>query len=139
MRIVLDTNVIVSALIWRGPPYELLQMAIDGVADLCTSLPLLDELHEVLMRDHLSTRLGQRHVSVEDAVTLYGDLAFIVSPILTPRVVPGDADDDHVIAAAIAARADLLVSGDRHLLILGSHRSIRIVTPAEAVRLIADI
>jgi len=91
------------------------------------------------MRDHLSTRLGQRHVSVEDAVTLYGDLAFIVSPILTPRVVPGDADDDHVIAAAIAARADLLVSGDRHLLILGSHRSIRIVTPAEAVRLIADI
>jgi putative PIN family toxin of toxin-antitoxin system len=139
VRIVLDTNVIVSALIWRGPPYELLQMAIDGVADLCTSLPLLDELHEVLMRDHLSTRLGQRHVSVEDAVTLYGDLAFIVSPILTPRVVPGDADDDHVIAAAIAARADLLVSGDRHLLILGSHRSIRIVTPAEAVRLIADI
>lgn len=117
----------------------MLQTAIEGVADLYTSLTLLDELHGVLMRDHLSMRLGQRDISVEDAVTLYGDLAVIVSPIVTPRVVPGDADDDHVIATAVAAGANLLVSGDRHLLMLGSHQSIRIATPAEAVILVAGI
>jgi len=59
-----------------------------------------------------------------------------VSPPAAPREVPGDPDDDQVIVAAVAAGADLLVSGDHHLLALGSHQNIRIVTPAEAVRLL---
>jgi predicted nucleic acid-binding protein len=59
-----------------------------------------------------------------------------VSPAAALRVVPGDADDDHVIATAVAAKADLLVSGDRDVLALGTHQGVRIVTPAEAVRLI---
>lgn len=137
MRIVLDTNVVVSALTWGGPPYQLVQMAIDSDVVLCTSLPLLDELQEVLLRDHLSSRLRQRQTSVEEAIVLYGKLAVTVSLIATPRVVPGDADDDQVIATAVAAQADLLVSGDRHLLVLGSHQNIRIVTPAEAIRVIS--
>jgi putative PIN family toxin of toxin-antitoxin system len=137
VRIVLDTNVVVSALTWGGPPYQLVQMAIDSDVVLCTSLPLLDELQEVLLRDHLSSRLRQRQTSVEEAIVLYGELAVTVSLIATPRVVPGDADDDQVIATAVAAQADLLVSGDRHLLVLGSHQNIRIVTPAEAIRVIS--
>ena len=55
-----------------------------------------------------------------------------------PRVVPGDIDDDQVIAAAVAAMADLIVSGDRkHLLPLGKHQGIDIVDAAEALRRIA--
>ena len=136
MLIVLDTNVVVSALIWGGTPNRLVQMAIDGDIVLYTSPELLDELLEVLKRQHLASRLGSRHTSVAQAVALYGDLAVRVSPGSAPRVVPGDADDDHVIAAAIAARADFIVSGDRHLLSLGHHQTVRIVTPADAVRLI---
>ena len=49
-----------------------------------------------------------------------------------PRVVPDDADNDHVIACAVAARADIIVSGDKHLLNLREYRGIRIVTPALA-------
>jgi putative PIN family toxin of toxin-antitoxin system len=136
VRIVLDTNVVVSALIWGGTPERLVQMAIDGDVELCTSRYLLDELREVLQREHLSSRLGPRYASVEEAVTLYGELAVAVSPTLVPRVVVEDADDDHVLAAAIAGSVDLIVSGDRHLLALGAHKNIRIITPAEAVRLI---
>jgi len=59
----------------------------------------------------------------------------LVEPAAVPRVVPGDADDDQVIAAAVAARADLIVFGDRkHLLPLGSHEGIPIVEAAEAIR-----
>ena len=61
-----------------------------------------------------------------------------VSPLATPRVVPGDVDDDHVIAAAVAGSAEIVVSGDRHLLSLGSHQSIGIVNAAEAVRRVED-
>jgi len=136
VRIVLDTNVAVSALIWGGTPFRLLQLAADGDVLLCTSPALFAELREVLTRAHLASRLAQQHASVEQAVTLYGALAIGVSPAAAPRVVPDDADDDHVIAAAVAAAADLLVTGDRHLLTIGQHHGIRIVTPAEAIRII---
>ena len=60
------------------------------------------------------------------------------APTDVPRVVPGDVDDDQVIAAAVAAQANLIVSGDRkHLLPLGSHAGIAIVDAAEALRLIS--
>ena len=61
-------------------------------------------------------------------------MAISVWPLATPRVVPGDADDDHVIAAAGVGDAEIVVSGDRHLLSMGSYRGIGIVNAAEAVR-----
>ncbi len=132
MRAVLDTNVVVSALIWGGKPFTLCQAAAEGDALLFTSLVLLDELRSVLARGHLAIRLQSRLSSVERAVALYGCLATVVTPSDTPRVVPGDPDDDHVIAAAVTASADMIVSGDQHLLTLRTHLGIRIVTPADA-------
>ncbi len=61
---------------------------------LCTSPALLAELRAVFTHEHLASRLERRRASVEEAVTLYAALAVCVSPTMTPRVVPGDADDD---------------------------------------------
>ncbi len=62
----------------------------------------------------------------------------MAEPSHVPRVVPGDADDDQVLAAALAARADLIVSGDRrHVLPIGSYEGIAIVEAAEALRRLA--
>jgi predicted nucleic acid-binding protein len=64
----------------------------------------------------------------------YSGLVSLVVPASVPRIVAGDADDDHVIAAAVAARAELIVTGDRkHLLPIGSHQGIAIVTAREVV------
>jgi putative PIN family toxin of toxin-antitoxin system len=119
MRAVLDTNVVVSALIWGGKPFELLRAATEGDLLLYTSQALLVELGEVLTRGHLAPRLERRRTSIERAIALYAGLATSVTPAATPRIVPDDADDDHVIAAAVAADAHFVVSGDRHLLKLG--------------------
>jgi hypothetical protein len=81
MRIVLDTNVVVSALIWGGTPFTLLQAAIDGKVSLYTSTILLEELGNVLHRSHLASRLSRQQQSVEQALELYAGLANIVRRI----------------------------------------------------------
>ena len=119
MRVVLDTNVVVSGMIWQGAPRKLLEAAANGDITIFTSPVLLAELGEVLAREHLASRLEQQRKSVERAIHAYAELAVVVLPQATPRVVPTDVDDDHVIACAVAARASLIISGDRDLLALG--------------------
>ena len=135
MRVVLDTNVIVSALIWGGLPFQLLQAAEAGAITLFSSPVLLEELRDTLARPHLASRLGRERSSVEQAVSLYEQLVNLVNP---PAIAPTsrDPNDDHVIACALAAGASLIVSGDRDLLVLNAHRSIAIVTPAQATALL---
>jgi len=136
MRVVLDTNVVVSALIWGGKPFALLQAAVDGELLLFTSPVLLAELHEVLSRGHLAARLENRRSSVERALASYARLAVSVTRLTVPRVVQDDPDYDHIIAAAVTAKAGCVVSGDRHLLAVQAYAGIRIVSPDEAMAMI---
>lgn len=138
MRLVLDTNVVVSALIWGGTPLELIRAATAGEIEIYTSPVLLAELRAVLAREHLSSRLEKQRSSAEQAIVLYGELAVSVSPLVTPRVVLADADDDHVLAAALLAGADLIVSGDRHCSPSKPMRVFPFIGPAEALRRIGE-
>ena len=111
MRFLVDTNVVVSAVIWGGLPFRLLQAATEGDVELYASPALLAELRAVLGREHLASRLSGQQVSVDEAVRFYGDLAISVSPLAVPRAVPRDADDDQVIAAAVAAYPERIFGG----------------------------
>ena len=92
----------------------------------------------MLTRPSATKRLALIGRSAREVLADVVEAIELVEPASVPRVVVGDVDDDQVIAAAIAARADLIVSGDRkHLLSLGSHQGIDIVDAAEAVRRIA--
>ena len=139
MRIVLDTNVVLSALLWRGTPHHLLAtIGQRSSIQLYSSTALLEELADVLTRPSATKRLALIGRSAREVLADFVEAIELVEPASVPRVVVGDVDDDQVIAAAIAARADLIVSGDRkHLLPLGSHQGIDIVDAAEAVRRIA--
>jgi putative PIN family toxin of toxin-antitoxin system len=134
LRIVLDTNVIFSALLWRGTPYRLLAtIGRQPRTQLFTSAVLLEELAEVLTRPSATRRLALIGKSVREVLADYVAAVELVEPIDTPRVVPDDPDDDHVIAAAATAQAELIVSGDADLLSIGRFEGIDIVTAAQAV------
>lgn len=133
VRLVLDTNTVVSALLWRGPPSLLLDAARRGEVALHTSSALLAELARVLGRRKFLGPIERFGVSLDGLIEGYAELAPLVhAPQIAP-VVFADPDDDHVLACAIAAKADLVVSGDSDLLKLGQYQGIPIVSPAEAL------
>lgn len=136
MRLVLDTNVVVSGLLWDGRPAQLVDAAQTAGLELVTSRVLLAELTRILRRAKFAKAIVASGASLEDLVLGYAELATLVTPTPIPPTVIDDPDDDHVLACALAGDAELVVSGDRDLLLLKAFRGISIVTPAEAMRIV---
>jgi uncharacterized protein len=104
---------------------------------LVTSCTLLAERAEVLARERFVTRLRQAGVSARTMVEDYAAIALVIEPPPLTEPISRDPDDDEVLACALAAQADAIVSGDHDLLTLGSHRGIPILPAAQAVEMIA--
>lgn len=137
MRLVLDTNVVASGLLWNGIPSDLLDAAQIGEIELFTTTHLLAELAGILTRAKFAKALAATGLSREALVLGYAELAAIVQPAPIPLTIAADPSDDQVLACALAADAELIVSGDKHLLGLGGkYQGIPVVTPAQAVRMI---
>ena len=136
MHLVLDTNVVASAMLWGGRPKLLLQARQEKRIELYTSTPMLAELTDILSRRKFEKKIAASLLTVDQLVDRYAELAQVVRPTPTPRIV-SDPDDDVVIGTALAARADLLVTGDRPLLSVGKYQGVKIVGVAEALELIA--
>ena len=129
MRVVVDTNVWVSALLWRGLPYKFLQFTKQGDVEICVTAPILAELRRVLAYPKFQHRLKEMEVSISYLVGQATALSSFFSAgfSLGETLVPADPDDDIVILAAISARASYIISGDKHLLSMGEYRGIPIV------------
>jgi putative PIN family toxin of toxin-antitoxin system len=133
VRLVLDTNAAVSGLLWRGNPGKPIDAAQVGSATLHTPAPLLAELHGVLGRETFAKHLQARGLTATRIFEGYAALAAVVVPATIPAVVIDDPDDDAVLACAVAAKVDLVVSGDPHLVEPVRYDGIPIVAPADAV------
>jgi putative PIN family toxin of toxin-antitoxin system len=137
MRIVLDTNVVMSALLWRSNPHRLLQaIRQHSRMQLYSSPVLLEEFTDVLTRSSATKQLAIIGRLAREVIVDYIEAIELVEPTEMPNVVTRDPDDDHVLACALAAHADVIVSGDKDLLVHKTYRDISIVTPAEALRMI---
>jgi putative PIN family toxin of toxin-antitoxin system len=138
MRLVLDTNTVISALLWKGVPHHLLvSVRVRRDITLHTSVRLLAELADVLARSKLSTAVLATAEQPEALFKRYVGLVRIHAPAVVVPVVAADPDDDHVLACALDARADAIVSGDSHLLRLKAYQGVPILGAAAALRLIA--
>lgn len=134
MRAVIDTNVLLSGLFWRGTPHELLEQVRSGELTLVSSPALLAELADVIGRAKFDSILVRSNTSRSHMLDEVRRLVDVVEPPPLPEPVCRDPDDDHVLALAVAAQANLIVSGDDDLLSLKQYRGIPILTPAEAVQ-----
>lgn len=124
--LVLDTNVLISAVLFGGTPEAIVNLCRSGKTQLVTSDAILVELSGVLRR-----KFGMEGRQVVAIVEELRSFAMVVVPATTLNVIEVDPDDNRVLECAVEARADFIVSGDtRHLLPLGEYDGISIVSPA---------
>lgn len=129
MKIVCDTNVVLSGVLFGGPCRAILRLISEGRLKGFTSIALLAELETVLLRP----KFGLTVREVEAIIDLVSQTFVLVLPTEAVAVFTDDRDDDAVIEAALAAKAEVVVSGDRHLLALKTFRDMRIMTPASLI------
>jgi len=127
MRAVLDTNVLISAVIATGTPHKVVVAGYSGEYQIVVSVATLLEFRETLHKYPDRFDLSDREIQEEVETLRY--FAEFVAPDVELDVVDADPDDDKFLEAAVAGNAEYVVSGDQHLLDIDNFRGIDIVSP----------
>ena len=130
MRVVLDTNVLVSALIAKGKPAKFVEKVLEKRTELVMSKPILDEFVRVVARPKFVEYVDE--TEVKDFLQLVLGVSAIVD-VRSKFNVTSDKSDNSILATAYDGKADYIVSGDRHLLQLKRFKGIKIITVAQAL------
>ena len=134
VRVVLDTNVFVSALlIPDSPPARILEMILTGTVELVMSPGIIQEVAMVFTYDKVKKSLQKHGVTEEDVAEAFFNLLKIATITPGSKITPGasaDPADDMVLACALEGQAEVIISGDKDLLQLASYEGVNIVSPA---------
>lgn len=131
MKVVLDTNVYISAILFGGLCEEILKLAGQGSFELVISKNIIVETESVLKEKF---KWSKKQIS--ETLTYIKDVAVVINPEISLSVIKEDPSDDKIIECAVAAKADYIVTGDRnHLLPIKEYKGIKIMSPAEFLKL----
>jgi len=129
-KVLLDTNILISALGWNSKPKEIFRRCIAGELKLIISPEQIDELQGVM--DYPKFKFTEEQK--ESFISLILEIAVMVEITGKIKVIKDDPDDDVIIETAIVGRADYIISGDSHLLNLKEFAGIKIVTAKEFLK-----
>jgi putative PIN family toxin of toxin-antitoxin system len=125
MKIILDTNVFISGIFFRGPPSQILENWQKQRFQIVLSEHILIEYQRVA--EELSYKYPQVDIApIIELVTIYGQLIDTKSIDIS---LCEDPDDDKFIECAVAGKCDIIVSGDKHLLKLSGYKGIKVLKP----------
>ncbi len=130
-KIVLDTNILISALGWKGNPNEVFRRVVEGEFELIISQNQLDEIKEVMNY----AKLGFTEDQKSRFIAILINTAKIVKTSGKLKVIKEDPDDDIILETAVENNAGYIISGDHHLLKIKEYLGIKIVTVSEFLKL----
>lgn len=132
MRVVLDTNVLISGLFWKGKAAKILDLAEKGEITICFTEEILDEVTRVLSYPRIFKHLQKADLKIEDVLQcLTRQVEFYQDSIQLRNVIREDPADNKFLSCALVSQAKYIISGDHHLLKLKSFVDILIITPAQ--------
>lgn len=136
-RVVLDTNTLISGLLWDGNESMVIEKVEKKEIKLFISYQMLEELEGVLKREKFSKRLEGKEYTVEKAVAKIALIATLIEPNIDIDIIKEDSDDNRVLECAVSARATVIVSGDSHLLNLNDYAGIQIISTIDFIKQIS--
>ena len=140
MKVVIDTNVAISGLLWSGPPNQILKWCRDGLLKTFGCEKTTAEVQSVLRYEKFSKRLAALDTTSEEVFAYFMNLIhFVPTPKTIPHIIKADPFDNIFLALSLENQTHLIISGDDHLLEQKKHQGIQIVTPKEACRVIEAI
>ena len=131
MRVVLDTNVLISAIVFGGNPRKLLEAILRGEPKLFLSDYILNELNGVLQRP----KFGFPPDVIRSIISDLNAVGNIVTPSVRIRKIKEDPSDNRILECAVEANADYIISGDTHLLNQKVYRNVKVISPAEYLKI----
>lgn len=134
MKVVLDTNVLISAIVFGGNPRNILEAILRGEPKLFFSEYILDELKGVLQRP----KFGFPAEVIQTILSELNAIGHVVKSLAHIREIQEDAGDNRILECAIEASANYIISGGTHLLNLKKYRNIRVVNPAEYLKITSE-
>lgn len=134
MRVVLDTNVLVSGLLAKGPASRILDLLENGGHEICLTPKILEEVKRILAYPKITGGLRKAGVVPEEAIEWLLQHSSVFKDIDVIKLIAEDPSDNMFLDCAVVSGARWIVSGDKHLRRIGSLGSIRIVSPAEFLK-----
>jgi putative PIN family toxin of toxin-antitoxin system len=133
MKVVVDVNVLISALLWGGTPRKILILAQNNQISIFASPDLFQELETTLKRTKFQAKIKSLGLTVEDILDAATEVLQSCPNISLDIDISQlrDIKDYHILAAAVSAQADFLITGDQDLLVLNQFAEILIMTPAD--------
>lgn len=131
MKVVLDTNVYISAILFGGNCEEILKLAVEGSFELVISKSIISEIESILREKF---KWSKKQIS--ETISYIKDITTVIKPGIPLSAVKNDPSDNKILECAVSTRANYIVTGDRnHLLPIKEYRRIKIVNPVEFLKL----
>jgi putative PIN family toxin of toxin-antitoxin system len=127
LKIILDTNVIVSGIFFSGPPYEILKAWRNGKFKIVVSIEILFEYQRI------AEKLNQKFpmINIQPMIDLFTVKAVLVNGSELPIQICKDPGDDKFISCALASNSKIIITGDKHLLNVNGYEGLEIIRPRE--------
>jgi len=134
MRIVADTNIVISATFWKGDSFRVMKLADKDLIKLITSLELIKEYNKIINRDEITYKVVNKKLIANKAIRKVINESIIIQPKIKLNIVKEDPNDNKIIECAVAGKAKYIVTRDKHLLKIKKYKNIKIVTPKEFLK-----
>lgn len=136
MKIVVDTNVLISATFWAGDSNRVIEKIEHKELELIISPSLLEEFRNVLGYKEIQDKIRTKNLEMKRTIEKIASISTIVEPQLHFHEIKDDPDDDKVLDCAVEGKAEFILSQDKHLLKLKEFKGIRIIPPTEFIKII---
>ncbi len=138
IKVTLDTNILVSGLLWTGDSHRILKLADKNEIQIILSRFILEEVQDTLNSEEILEKIKNKNLIISNTTLTIIENSLFVEPTIKLDVIKDDPDDNIILECAKEGKVDYIITKDNHLLKLEEFEGIKIVNPDEFLRILKE-